>query len=181
MSLRILGKYLVRILVPIVLGFILLFISRISLPSGELFAQILYVFATLLILSSLSLLPFLRKFDSLPTSFTLLIIGSLLFMQIAPSTLLNIDRSRSFYVLAWVKHGEIRITDDGLDLSYIVSDERKNPEAIRLRIIEQENRGLVTLNSQGYYSLTQKGEYLFEFSDFLASIYKLNGWESNKR
>ena len=166
---------------PIAFGFGVLWIFRAADPNGDLFGQILIVFALLLALSLFSFSPSFRKFAYFRSSFAILTIGSLLFMQVAPSILLNIDRSRSFYVLGWVKFGEIRTTDDILDLSRVVSAERKNPEAIYMRIVEQENRGLIKSSPQGQYSLTRSGQFFFQWSDFLASMFQLNGWKNNRR
>jgi len=95
------------------------------------------------------------------------------------STLLNIDRSRSFYVLGWVKNDKVKTVGDQFDFSSVNSEERKNENAMIIRLNEQLDRGFIKLD-QNSISLTLLGETAFMVAEIASRVFRLENWESNK-
>ena len=95
------------------------------------------------------------------------------------STVLNIDRSRSFYVISWVNSELISIKKGFIDLSAVRSPEKLNQEAIEDRIEEQEARGNIKF-LEGKYILSNRGKLLYQFSNHCAALFKLHGWQTNR-
>jgi predicted PurR-regulated permease PerM len=110
----------------------------------------------------------------------LIIVASLLFAFLAPNCILNIDRSRSFYVLSWVDQNEISFGADGKLVTSIKSPEALNISGVRERISEQINRGLI-VRDKNRLSLTFSGRIVLRFSNFVAQIYNLDGWFRNRQ
>ncbi len=98
---------------------------------------------------------------------------------ISQNIYLNIDRSRSFYVLSWISKGEIISTTKGLDLQNVKSTEAENKSAILQRIVEQKSRGLIK-KEKNTYKLTEKGNLILNFSELIGKIYDLRGWKMNR-
>lgn len=111
--------------------------------------------------------------------FWMLLVSTLLMMYLGPNTVMNIDRSRSFYVLSWVGHGDIQINHDQLILSKVVSAEKLNVAGIQERINEQIDRGLIERKSATYL-LTYKGKVTLSIANRLATFYQLEGWFNNR-
>ena len=97
--------------------------------------------------------------------------------QIFINIILDVDRSRSFYVLSWVRYGEVQITENTINLVHVKSSEKLNVAAIEQRISEQIDRGLI--DKKQHLHLSIQGKLLVKFSDLLAKLYRLNGWSSN--
>ena len=108
---------------------------------------------------------------------TLLMVVVMVF--ISQNIYLNIDRSRSFYVLSWISKGEIISTTKGLDLQNVKSTEAENKSAILQRIVEQKSRGLIK-KEKNTYKLTEKGNLILNFSELIGKIYDLRGWKMNR-
>jgi hypothetical protein len=108
-----------------------------------------------------------------------LIIALLFFYQSATSILINIDRSRSFYVLSWVDKYQIKSGVNTNPYESVQSPEKHSIEAIQKRIIEQESRGLISDNGSEF-SLTSLGKVTLQISNFFAKIFNLQGWYQNK-
>jgi hypothetical protein len=104
---------------------------------------------------------------------------ALIVFTVAQASILNIDRSRSFYVLAWVQEGKVLVTGNQIDLSKVVSAEASSMTSIQTRLIEQSQRGLVTIK-EGKYSLTKKGSLVLRISDLIAGVFKLELWAKNR-
>jgi len=156
----------------------LFFIRLINLGNDLLFEQILisgflaHLFVTLFQFKINFLTYDLKK--SLRNS----LIGFMIYVLVALFTILNIDRSRSFYVLSWVDKGALICSNSSLDLSKVRSKEKLNPTGISSRLEEQVKRGLI-LKSDSVCQLTQYGElYLFS-AEVIAKIFKLRNWELN--
>jgi len=112
------------------------------------------------------------------------IIKKLLVLSLAVSlvlnvSILNIDRSRSFYVLSWVKNKSISIEKNRL-LINIESPEGRNTNAVIQRITEASSRGLLNRTSEEI-ELTALGEILFFGSNQIAKIFNLSGWFENEK
>jgi hypothetical protein len=110
--------------------------------------------------------------------FSLIIISSLLSVLILPLSLVNIDRSRSFYVLSWVEKGLVSKEKGALEFK-IESTEALDRNGVELRLNEQIQRGLV-VEKGGIFHLTQTGRLLMSLSNLLSEIFKLENWDLNK-
>lgn len=108
----------------------------------------------------------------------LLIIFAAITFLLSTSTILNIDRSRSFYVLSWVNKGEVSIQNNSINLLAVHSSEKYNSKGIVMRILEQRDRGII--NKSGHkLKLSFKGKVTLFVANFLARTYSLNGWREN--
>jgi hypothetical protein len=106
------------------------------------------------------------------------ILLTLSIMFIMNTIFLNIDRSRSFYVISWIRTYQV-VDSKELDLTEIKSTEAKNVIAVEQRIKEGISRGVIK-ESNDKFELTLVGEILYRFSDSTAKLFKLNGWFENK-
>ncbi len=148
--------------------------------SGELFEQILLsgLLSALLLITGFNILRRSNVFFSSNDSM-IVILALLLFWFAVPNTLVNIDRSRSFYVLSWANEGEIRIGENSSIILNVKSSEAINYLAVVDRITEQENRGLLVRTSTDI-KLSTRGVVLVHLSDWLAKLFLLDGWSKNK-
>lgn len=108
-----------------------------------------------------------------------LLFVSIFFCFGASVTLLNIDRSRSFYVLSWVDAGVVSGSISKPDLKNVKSLEKIDVNAISQRLSEQSQRGLISV-SNNEFSLTIGGRILVTLSKSLSNLFKLNGWNLNR-
>jgi hypothetical protein len=94
----------------------------------------------------------------------------------------NIDRSRSFYVISWVKNYDISIISGALIVNegFIQSSEFSNSLAIKNRIDEQIVRGIIDINSENDLKLSIYGDAIYTISNTLSNIFNLSGWQQNK-
>jgi hypothetical protein len=106
-------------------------------------------------------------------------VAALVFFDVGQFTLLNIERSRSFYVIAWVAEGKVNSTTSGVITQGVQSFEALNPAAVSQRVIENKDRGLFIVKG-GKYQLTTLGQAFLKLSNFLAKNYRLRGWFDNK-
>ena len=153
-----------------------LFVFQNAIHGRDLFLTINSVFIVLLFLL------FLFFFNSLKFDVKLLlsaIIALLLFYQTSTSILINVDRSRSFYVLSWINTYEIDSELSKSQFDQIRSPEKSSLDSINKRISEQVSRGLVFKSGEGL-ELTIFGRACLHISDFFAKWFKLNGWYQNK-
>ncbi len=111
-------------------------------------------------------------------SLNVIILSSVLFFVIAQSTVLTIDRSRSFFVLSWVESSKISFTSKAIDLSLVTSNEKYSTSAIELRLQEQIDRKLIYTNSQSY-ELTALGRLVLFSANSFAKLFNLTGWYNN--
>ena len=149
----------------------------------QLFEQIMlsallaafFVLVTVLLLSRNSFIPSQR----IPTISWLILVSLLLIVTLGPNTVMNVDRSRSFYVLSWVEKSAIELTEDGRLVLNVNSPEKSNLVSIKERLDEQSARGLIEFRDQSYF-LTWRGKLTLNIAEFLASFYKLDGWFKNR-
>jgi len=168
----------IEILFWLLFGWLLLYFSRVSEIWGiSLFDEINRV-TLLLSLFCLFYWFWIGK-NRFGRDITIYFITLLLFWISTQFTLVNIDRSRSFYVLSWVNAGEVVNSGDNLDLSKVNSDEKLSTIAIQNRLSEQYQRGYVDFK-ENKWILTMKGRALLAISNWLATEFKLNGWIENK-
>jgi hypothetical protein len=159
-------------------GFLTLFmVIKLNILADLLFEQMLLA-AMLTGILTLGFVPVLSRFKIALVSRSL-ITGLLLFILIAQGTLLNIDRSRSLYILSWAHNNSIKLAQGSLSLESVVSSERLIPTAVLQRIKEHKKRGLMK-NEENYVVLTRRGELYFQIANHLARIFNLTGWKENK-
>lgn len=96
------------------------------------------------------------------------------------TVILNIDRSRSFYVLSWVDKGSVSFSDGEFDFEKVKSKEKLNEEGVISRIEEQISRGLIEKNRKGI-ELSTAGSILLKGSETIAVIFNLRGWIQNSQ
>jgi len=158
-------------------GFLILLVFRKLQFLGDLlFEQI--VLSSLCSLFSILILRYFFNKQKILELFIVGLIGALTFFMLSSFSLVNIDRSRSFYVLAWADEGKIRTSVEMLDLSNVVSLEKSNVIAIKTRIDEQVARGLI-VEKEGLFGLTKYGKLYLKISKFLAATYNLQNWHEN--
>lgn len=116
--------------------------------------------------------------DPIRTISYLMIIGLLLSTLVFPYSLVNIDRSRSLYVLSWVDLNQVCVKS-GETIVNVRSPESIAMVAISLRLQEHELRGLV-IEKNGCFQITRNGKFILGLANLLAQIFKLENWELNK-
>jgi hypothetical protein len=156
---------------------VILIVLRRNFPSSDLFMQInltggLYAITYLLIFRIQSY-SFTR--EAVLSSVT----AFLIFFNTYQFTLLNIDRSRSFYVLYWVDQYQLSKSFLFEDLKSVKSQERLNVVAVAERIVEQEKRKLIA-EKNGSYQLSRLGHLTILFAEFLSDLFVLKNWDKNK-
>ena len=104
------------------------------------------------------------------------LLSVLIAFTIVATLLLNIDRSRSFFVLKWVseysKDGEIQPEQLILkkNLGYL------DKKAIQKRIEEQIQSQTISINDKGQIKLTMLGQLIVKISTFIAKLFHLKGF-----
>jgi hypothetical protein len=165
-----------RIILLSLLQFLTLFVIRLfRFLDNLLFEQILL--ASVL---SFLLLPFCHLINKKLNTFIRLeiILAVILFFNLATTSLLNIDRSRSFYLLSWIDKNQLVCSNRGLDFKNVPSLEKFNQEAINQRILEQRDRKLLHYDYNSC-SLTELGKFYLFLSSNLSNIFYLDGWKQN--
>jgi hypothetical protein len=104
---------------------------------------------------------------------------SLLFVLLMSFSVVNIDRSRSFYVLSWVGNGKVTCIDSGFDLSQVQSEEKLSALAIASRMEEQIQRGLILKSDEGC-RLSNLGKLYLFFAETFSRVYFLRNWFENR-
>ena len=94
-------------------------------------------------------------------------------------SLLNVDRSRSFYVLSWINEYNVPTIEDQRTFRMVRSSEVLAVIPINERIAEQVHRGLVK-SQRGKLVLTFKGKLALSAAELLADNFRLMGWYKNK-
>jgi hypothetical protein len=165
-----------RIILLVLLQFLALFVIRLfRFLDNLLFEQILFAAALCLLLSLFWYL-INKKFKSFIRFEILLAI--ILFFNLATTSLLNIDRSRSFYLLSWIDKNQLICSDGGFDFRNVPSLEKLNQEAIRQRVLEQRDRKLINYDYNSC-DLTNLGKFHLFLSYNLSSVFYLDGWKRN--
>lgn len=180
---RKIALFLVIIVLEIIFCFALLWALRRFFISGDLlFEQLTFtaVLGPTILWTIVRLLNGrTRNSKGAITNFSwMTLLSVLLFWSLAQFTLLNIDRSRSFFLIAWVDQGKIEMTNSGYSFAKVSSPERLNHNGMVQRVDEQISRGILKKHTDRL-ELTTKGRIVLETSKFLAREYKLTGWISN--
>jgi len=107
-----------------------------------------------------------------------ILVGFLLTILLISNTLINVDRSRSFYVISWVNNGSVRLVDNELKLS-VNSSEATDIAAIQMRLDEQIERGLL-LKKGDIFEISGRGRLALKVANALAYAFNLENWKINK-
>ena len=150
--------------------FLLIALWRLFDPNSFLFLQILFCSVILLlILYSLRL----RKFPFKIINGNELLIVSISFILIT-SLLLNIDRSRSFYLLKWVESaGNYGTSITELQKLKKLSD--SDLAALKQRVQEQDQSGFLFKENERIY-ISSQGKFLVFIFRNLAKFENLKGY-----
>ncbi len=166
----------------IVMVILILLVQRHLYAKEDFFTQInISIFIQLII--CLALLFFFRRMTQTESSFRrnahFLITLNLAMFIVLQFTLVNVDRSRSFYVLSWANEDKIYKSENGFVLAGVVSLEALNSQAINARIEEQIQKKF--LSNQDYLIRpTRAGSVLIWTANSLSIIFKLENWKRNK-
>ena len=172
-------KFIIFFVLTNILVFVILLSLR-YLTDLDLFFQINLAVLVVAIISFL--IVFLLKSavqGDYRESVLLLIIALLLTYNSNQFMLLNIDRSRSFFVLSWVKNHKIEVTTTGFSLGEIKSSEKNSGLEIENRLNEQIHRGLIRIEDSRL-TLSKRGNLFYTLAERIAGVYKLNGWSANR-
>jgi hypothetical protein len=163
------------------ISIVYLFLIRQIEPSGDLFSQInTSIFCGFafgfLVLSA-------RKKLSTKSGYwrnlhLLLTVHLTLFISLQ-FTLVNIDRSRSFYVLSWANQNKVFDSKDGVTLVGVQSQEKLNLLAIEVRLGEQIEKNFLELD-RNQIKPTVTGKFMLWIANSLANIFNLENWKLNK-
>lgn len=93
---------------------------------------------------------------------------------------LNIDRSRSYFLLSWISNGEISYNQTNQIVSIVKSPEAEATAGILMRVEEQSARGLI-VRKNNKLALTHFGEVVLQTSNLLSHLFHLTGWSKNAR
>ena len=145
---------------------ILFYIIQLAFQGTLIFEKII---ASTIILIIVLLL--VKKFNYKRLSIILIVYMSMTFLFV------NIDRSKSFYILFWVENNKISISGD--NETYLKNfpkiKSRINEYDFTQRIKEHEARGLISSGNSELF-LTKTGKFMLLTSDLLARVFRLNGW-----
>jgi Ca2+/Na+ antiporter len=161
---------------------LMFFVRRIH-EEYDVFSQLnlIFIFSICILLIVLFLNSDIRKSGS---SRVLLLCGVCALYttySLQSTLLLNVDRSRSFYVLAWVDRYPISSQNlESSILENVRSPEKVSSFAIEQRIDEQIRRGYIREKS-GILDLTSKGSFMLKLSELLAQMYRLQNWNTNSK
>jgi hypothetical protein len=171
------------VIVSFLLSCIILAFSRNFIKFNfPLFEEILFG-SILAALFTLSFTFYLKKRGALKDSIQTLcyvnILALMFSVLVLPYSLLNIDRSRSFYVLSWVNQGRVSI-ENGQIILNVESTESVDRSGVYLRVVEQQQRGLISRSNQTY-EITSMGKLALVIANMLAQTFSLENWETNKK
>ena len=105
----------------------------------------------------------------------------LFLMFLNQTFILNIDRSRSTYVLSWIDKGYVSRNGSGDFITRgILSKENSNELATIQRVRENIDRGLVSVHEERVH-LTMAGNFLLYICEGTADLFDLQGWKTNSK
>lgn len=151
---------------------------RLGLPLFEVIILAAVLSSLLCLMSGLYLTRVRSLIGSVRMICYLSFIGFLIATIVFPYSLVNIDRSRSFFVLSWVDHGEISVNSGEMTLN-VISHESVDRIGVLQRLNEQQQRGLVTKKDNSF-EVTNYGKCMLQIANFLAKLFNLENWEANK-
>jgi|LakMenE18May11ns_1017448.scaffolds.fasta_scaffold9338412_1 hypothetical protein len=148
------------------------------IPSTLIFDQIFLIS----FLNTSLFLIFLRKKVKIDFDKVVAIVALGLFLMFLNQTfILNIDRSRSTYVLSWVDQGLVSKSESGSFItSGILSKENSNELGTIQRLRENVDRGLISVKGEKV-QLTLAGSLLLQICEGTANLFDLQGWKTNSK
>jgi hypothetical protein len=157
-------------------GVLSLILLRQFFPKQDLFGQT--ILATFLV-AAFSLI-FLHFLTGYRLKIMVLIVYSIsaTFFILSQTQFINVDRSRSFYVLSWVDQGLVQTENGKLLFDKNCSLEMTNLNGISLRIDEQLARGFL-VQKENRFHLTILGKTQLRISEQLAKLLNLGNWDQN--
>ncbi len=177
-----LGKHALIVLLILFLSSLCIVLTRSFLKIDILLFESIVLFSSMIFLLVFLILAKTRSkvipTASLQTLFYVSLIGLLCTLIILPNTLLNVDRSRSLYVLSWVHQGQLKNVN-GEFVVNVKSSEGSDLSGVELRLDEQIQRGLV-INLGNEYKLSRSGIFVLKVAEFLANTFNLSNWQRNK-
>jgi hypothetical protein len=173
-------RYFVFFFFPNLFGLVTLALWRMTDPKIDLFSQILCI-SILVFFTALLLIIYANKSKQRrrvsKKIFFIPLVMALIFYNLTTATLINIDRSRSFYVLAWLDAGLLTVDSQGNMRNFAISKEAMNMDAISERLEEHRGRLFVTNDNR----LSLLGKETVKASNFLAKVFSLDGWFRNSK
>lgn len=151
---------------------------RLELPLFEEIILVAILSSFMCLISGLYLTRVKTLIGSVRMVSYLAFIGLLIATIVFPYSLVNIDRSRSFFVLSWVDHGKISVNSGEITLS-VDSHESVDKIGVLQRLNEQEQRGLVSKKDNSF-EVTGYGKFMLRIANSLAKLFNLENWEANK-
>jgi hypothetical protein len=170
--------YLLFLLYFEVTLFVIFKVIQVLFPSTLIFDQILIIcFFTIALYIYL-----LSKKERINFDKYVAIVSLGLFLVFLNQTfILNVDRSRSTYVLSWVDKGYVMSDDTGnLFTEGILSKENSYELGTVQRVRENIDRGLMKVDGENV-RLTFVGHILLNICEGTANIFDLKGWKMNSR
>jgi hypothetical protein len=89
---------------------------------------------------------------------------------------LNIDRSRSFYMLKWSAQNRVVLEDNRI-IGIIDSSDTFELEGLEQRLVELEKRKLIK-RQESLLKTTTLGNIVYAISNSIALVWNLGGWRS---
>lgn len=165
----------------ILIGLLFTAIAFLVLAAVRIFSTNLFLFLQIVIVSLLLLL--FAYFLSRKSTFAKWLLGSEIYVTIFAFTLtsfllLNVDRSRSVYVLKWIDVQRV----EGIsfeELLEIGKKEAMNRSSLKQRLEEQIQSGNVYREDNGFYRTTLRGHALNSFFALVAEIQHLEGYKKS--
>lgn len=96
----------------------------------------------------------------------------LLSLTLTVHTIVNIDRSRSFYIFEWINCAPEKVSEEQLSDILLEKFGKESELAFQTRLEEHLRRGLVS-KSQGVLALTVSGKFIFKTSRILGNMFLL--------
>lgn len=162
-----------------VVGLVILAVWRVFEPTSRLADQTLAVAILMGVCGGATLVPLFRaRRGAWPNGLLAGLAGvtcGLVFLQGIASVAINVDRSRSLFVLLWISQLEPSQPDaivEQVSCEFGAQDEA----GLRQRIAEHEQRGLVAASTEGV-QLTSVGQLIVGTANLTAKVLNLKGWD----
>ena len=156
-------KYILSLIVSVIVFLFIMIIKRHTFPSTIVYYEGIYI----------ALIYFSILYLSLSNIFTIekCIIGFLIcfnFWALVPTI---IDRSVSITVLGSLRNQQLDFEE--VNSNFINKYVYKN-SAVKKRLVEQVSNGNIILDSNNYYTLTNKGLFTAKTVELMAKIFNVN-------
>lgn len=172
------NKILLSVVFSNIITLVILIIWRIVNSTNLLFDQI-FVLTIITFFASL----FLSRVKSLNITFSkwericVALLAACLFYIFGTAVLLNVDRSRSIYIFAWVNecNRSLNCIEDYVSDNY----GKRGWDEVLTRLKEQDSRGLMNV-SDSQAELTFTGRLILNSAGFSAKLFNLEGFKNEQ-